>query len=321
LTEAWSVDVGGLSFAISVNAASTGSTMFTVHGAGFGIVLVTGRARFGLTACERTIWASDTFVMGRAAQGLAGTRRVTWTAGVRSSSVTEVWSSDLGGVSVTRGINRAVTGSKSLTVHGAGMGVAGFSTGLRLHKTACETTGWSSDTAVRCRTGHGVGGSRRVVMTVSGQEGSRTQAWSMDVGGLSVVSGRNVFSTGSKLLSVHGTGLGIGAYTATSRVGQSRCEVTNWQSETSVRCRVAQGIQKSRRAVQTVGVRGGSLTQLISVDLAGLSALRRRNGPGTGSASVTVHGAGMGTLRYTTKARDGHTNCESTDWQSETSVR
>ena len=165
----------------------------------------------------------------QAAQGVARTRRVTLTAGVRSWSVSQGWSTDSAGVSVTLGSNIAVTGSKSLTVHGASMAVGGYSRGLRVHNTACETTGWNSDTAVRCRTGHGVGRSRRAEMTVSGQAGSMTEAWSTDVGGLSVVRRSNVLNTGSMLVSVHGTGLGMGAYTAASRVGQSRCEVTNWQ--------------------------------------------------------------------------------------------
>jgi hypothetical protein len=36
---------------------------------------------------------------------------------------------------------------------------------------------------------------------------------------------------------------------------------------------------------------------------------------------VTVHGASVGLVTYTGRAREGHTGCEATQWESETSVR
>ena len=44
----------------------------------------------------------------------------------------------------------------------------------------------------------------------------------------------------------------------------------------------------------TVGERGGSRTQVWSVDVGALSVMRRQNGAATASGFVTVHGAGMG---------------------------
>ena len=63
------------------------------------------------------------------------------------------------------------------------------------------------------------------------------------------------------------------------------------------------------------------MTQGWSADVGGLSVMRRQNRAGTGSASVTVHGASMGLVAYTGRAREGHTGCEATEWESETSVR
>ena len=73
--------------------------------------------------------------------------------------------------------------------------------------------------------------------------------------------------------------------------------------------------------VMTAGARGGSLTQGWTLDTAGLSRIRRVNQAGAGSASMTVHGSGMGFVAYTVWGRTGHTGCEGTVWQSETSVR
>jgi hypothetical protein len=88
--------------------------------------------------------------------------------------------------------------------------------------------------------------------------------------------------------------MGLVTYTGRGREGETGCEATEWQSETSVRCVVTHGARGTRRVVMTVGERGGSVTQGWSVDLGGLSVMRRQNWAGTGSASVTVHGSSMG---------------------------
>ena len=44
----------------------------------------------------------------------------------------------------------------------------------------------------------------------------------------------------------------------------------------------------------------------LVVDMAGMSVAGRGNRGGTGSASMTVHGASMGLVAYTGKARHGH---------------
>jgi hypothetical protein len=36
---------------------------------------------------------------------------------------------------------------------------------------------------------------------------------------------------------------------------------------------------------------------------------------------MTVHGSSMGVVAHTVRGRGGHTGCEGTVWQSETSVR
>jgi hypothetical protein len=63
------------------------------------------------------------------------------------------------------------------------------------------------------------------------------------------------------------------------------------------------------------------VTEAWSADGSGLSRLRRSNCAGTSSAPITVHGSSMGIVRHTAKGRAGHTGCEGTHWQSETSVR
>eukprot|EP00961_Rhodomonas_salina_P017373 233689-Rhodomonas_salina.1 len=70
----------------------------------------------------------------------------------------------------------------------------------------------------------------------------------------------------------------------------------------------------------TVGERVGSVTGVWSTDLSAVSSMRRTNRAGTGSTSVTVKGSGLGLTTYTGSIRVGVTGCESTAWESETSV-
>ena len=110
--------------------------------------------------------------------------------------------------------------------------------------------------------------------------------------------------------------MGLVTYTGRAREGHTGCEATEWESETSVRCMVTHGARGTRQLVMTVGEEGGgSVTQGWSADVGGLSVMRRQNAAGTGKASVTVHGASMGLVTYTGRAREGHTGCESTEWE------
>jgi hypothetical protein len=70
---------------------------------------------------------------------------------------------------------------------------------------------------------------------------------------------------GSVSVTVHGAGLGLVAFTALGRTGQTECEGTEWESETSVRCLVGHGARGTRRVAVTAGERVGSLSQATSL--------------------------------------------------------
>ena len=157
-----------------------------------GLVSYTGRAREGQTGCEATEWESETSMRCMVGHGARGTRRVVMTAGDRGASVSEGWSTDMAGLSMARRSNRAGTGSASVTVHGASMGLVAYTGKAREGQTGCEATEWESETSVRCMVTHGARGTRRVVMTVGERGGSVTQGWSVDVGALSEIGRAHV---------------------------------------------------------------------------------------------------------------------------------
>ena len=148
-------------------------------------------------------------------------------------------------MSGTRRGNRGDTGSASVTVHGAGLGLVSFTGMVRSGHTGCEGTEWESETSVRCRVGQGIRGTRRVTMTAGERTGSGSAMYSVDVGSMSVTRGSNRAGTGSASVTVHGAGLGLVAFTALGRIGQTGCEGTEWESETSVRCLEGRDIGRS----------------------------------------------------------------------------
>jgi hypothetical protein len=77
------------------------------------------------------------------------------TVGERGGSRTQGWSVDEGALSVMRQQNRAGTGSGSVTVHGAGIGLLKFTLRIGLSFSDSESSYWVSDSAVTCRSSHG----------------------------------------------------------------------------------------------------------------------------------------------------------------------
>ncbi len=203
------------------------------------------------------------------------------------------WSVDTMTMSRTPRGNSAGTGSASMTMHGSNIGIAMYT--------------------MRGRLG--------VVMTAGGRGASATLGWSVDAGSVSRVRASNRAGTGSASMTVHGASMGSLTYSGRDRYGKTGCETTEWASETSVRCLLGHGAGGTRLYVMTVGQRIGCVSKGWSVDTMTVSRARRGNRAGTGSASMTMHGSSMGIVRCTVRGRLGHTGCEGTDWQSETSVR
>jgi hypothetical protein len=88
--------------------------------------------------------------------------------------------------------------------------------------TGCEATEWASDSWIRCKVSESSGGSWRAVVTVEGRAGSLTEAWSVDVAGISEVVGLNVAAVGGGAsVTVHGWSMGKTGYTGRGREGHT----------------------------------------------------------------------------------------------------
>ena len=155
------------------------------------------RVRVGRSACEQSVWGSDSAVMCLVGRGVMRSHVVAVSVGVRVGSLSVAMSLDEGSVSVGRRGNVVSSGSLSVSVWGSDLGLGVYSLGVRVGSTSCERSGWESDTSARCLAGSGVMGSLRTAVSVVGQVGSLSVAYSADVGALSAVLRMNVGATGS----------------------------------------------------------------------------------------------------------------------------
>ena len=218
--------------------------------------------------------------------------------------------------------NQAGTGSQSITVLGASVGHVSYSGTIRAGQTGCESTYWESDTSVRCQSGQGERGTRRVQVTSGQRAWSVSQMWSVDVGIVSVTQKQNHAGTGSASVSVHGINFGLKMNTMTTHEGSTACESTDWESETSLACLVSDAALGTRRVTVTAGGRGGSATQILSVDAGILVSARGSiNFASVGSSNVTaLSGLNLGTSDRTLKSRVGISAGEISMWKSDTMV-
>ena len=324
LTEAVSWSGVALSRMVRVNSATTGSMSLTLHGAGMLLRSYTLAVVSGMqSACEGTAWLSETSVRVQAVQGQRGSRRVSVTAGQKAGCLSEALSYAMGGASVVHVGNQAgSTGSMLVTLYGAMMGLLDTTASARSGMSSCEASSWVSDTTVRCKAAQKAQGSLRESLTFGLVSGSLTEALSTGVATLSRVHASNsVAGTGSSSVTVTGSMHGLSGYTLRGLGGVSSCEATSWVSDSCVRCLVSRAGLSSRRLSMTAGGHLGSVTEGMSVSGWPLSAIGRANTGGTGSVSLTMRGEGMGLAAYTGAVGILWSGCESSRWESDTSMR
>jgi hypothetical protein len=216
--------------------------------------------------------------------------------------------------------NRPATGSVSVTVHGASMGLTSVSASSRAGLDTCQSTTWASDSSIVCLAHEsGAAGSRRVLLTTALSVSSATGllSWPMPV--LSSLLQTNVPRTGSSWVTVQGVHAGLVGGSAWVSVGLTACGATVWESDTSVRCEAGAGMAGSRVATMSAGGRVGSVSRGVSVDVPTMSGGRMANGAGTGGVRVTLQGGGLGLAGYSVSGRTGQSGGVESRWASDTS--
>jgi hypothetical protein len=321
VTESFSADLDTLSVLGRRNAVATGSLSVTVYGANLGTAEISQAMGVSQTKCENTLWHSSTSITGRTGHEPAASRRIFVTAGLQAGSNSVVFSAQDAGLSTVRKSNGVVSGSVSITVHGACFSLASYSPMFRPVSTDCESLAWDSDTSVKCRSAHSISATRVYLASIGNRYGSMTQGFSSDFISPSSIREINAPSSGSAMLTIFALNLGRNSYSASIKVAHTSAEGTDWNSQTAISCRIPRGLRSTKILSLTVGQRFSSQTKGFSADKASVSSYSRQNIASSASSSITIFGLNFGqTGMNSASARRWTSSSEGSLWISDSSI-
>jgi hypothetical protein len=113
LTEILSYNNPSVLLMVSTNESATGKYLVSLTGSGFAAYNLsdhTSAGRIGSSACEATLWISDSHIRCRISSGVQSTLRLIHTLGVRSGTTTEAFSFERPMLSGLDPHNSAATG-------------------------------------------------------------------------------------------------------------------------------------------------------------------------------------------------------------------
>ena len=317
VSAAVSYDAPSVSSAGVSNVASSGAMSVSVCGRGMGVGGLSAVGGVGGSACGASVWRSDSGLVCRVAGGLPGGFGAVVSAGVQRGSMSAAVSYDAPSVSSAGVSNVASSGGMSVSVVGrGGMGVSGSSASARLGLSACEGSGWVSDSGVVCKAAGGVSVGAVGVVSAGVVRGSASVLLSYDRPSVSAAGVSNVASSGGVSVTVVGRG-GAGASGASSkvRVGGTACVGSVWQSDSGVVCRSASGGFPDRPVAVSCGRQHGSASLVLSYNAPVVSSVGLSNAASSGGTSVTVYGLnGFGVFGHSQVFKFGFTTSPSSFW-------
>jgi hypothetical protein len=324
-------------FRRSNSSATTGLQTVTVSGVGFGQVQCSGGARVRSSACESSLWVSDSSMRCRGMSGAAllvgGFVSV---AKVASPSVSGVFSYSVhavrsAGVATSgSGAGSAViaaSGALIVRVLGSGYSSVGLSQSARLRGSSCGQSLWLSDSDLRCRSAWGKDLSSyatEVVVSLAQQGCAMTNAISYGNVVPGTVSVDRVPTTGGSLVSVSGLNIGSFGTSARLQLQGTAFESSRWVSSSETVCRFpALGILRSR-FIEVVASVANCMASNSAAFIFGEHSTSMlyplANAAKSGSTSITVFGRGFGVVGDSPRSFLGVTECR-TVWVSDSSFQ
>eukprot|EP00960_Hanusia_phi_P007382 210360-Hanusia_phi.AAC.1 len=321
LTQVLSIDILSVVLPTSGNKVSSGSISLTLHGSGFGAASTSQAIAIGfLSAFDATMWISDTSVLCQGMSTIMRTLKVEVTIGQKPGTSTEICSTDLPLASASSSGNVVSTGSASLTVSGLGFANVRSSLNNRIISSIAEASNWLSETALACRVGRSLARSGTATITNGALSGSLTSIYSTDLSSLSNAMRKNVPQSGSASFTIQGTGFASFSVTPFPQVGSTVAESSSWIGDSSIHCRVARILQKTRSLQVTANLcQVGTSSSSFSIDMPIISTTIRTNTPASGSSIFTITG---GTFIFPCShgVRLNPTASESSEWIALTSI-
>jgi hypothetical protein len=202
----------------------------------------------GRTMCEASKWMSDSSLACKESMGYTGSNVITVSVTQVIGTSLEIYSYDSpvpmavsppnGRMmthfeSLAAGYFRVLIGSSFGVVDSSGKGTIGVSQVM--------ATMWISDSFLRCKAATGTGHKLGTTVTVSQLASTSTLIFSFDSPSIDIVSARNSPTSGLVSMLISGRNLGRYDSTPNVKVGNSRCALSRWTSDSSVVCAMESG--------------------------------------------------------------------------------
>jgi hypothetical protein len=313
----------------TLNGAIRGNAPITLHGAEFGFMDTSPQVRIGDSSCEYTQWRADSALIcsvpAKGAAPLSNDIIMTvalYHVGTSSAAfsydggkIGEVYRI-LGSAQSDKKVQNFLTrGNVEITVLGVNFDLFDSTVASRIGGTACETTRWSSGTALTSKNSRGQTSANAVALSIAHVLAISTFApsFSFDVPELAGLTGQtagqvvihaNAPQVGRSESTVTGTNLGTFSCSPAMSVGASACEKSGWQSDSNVVGRVARGFMRTRAMMITAGnnQRVGTATALLSYEQITLSSASQSNMP-VRSPGTLLFGNGLTQVSPTDQLR------------------
>eukprot|EP00960_Hanusia_phi_P068982 766978-Hanusia_phi.AAC.4 len=276
---------------------------------------VSASMRSDSTACEETLWESDTSLFCKSMLGVGQSQRVAVTVS-DVGTLTEVLSNDPPSiVQVAPGNTWSSLASSNtiLTINLEG-GRPGYTLKARVAGTQAELTSWDSVSSVMCQASAGSGSTKAVALTSGQTVATTSESFTYDSPDLRSIENRTITTEGGQFLTFFGSQFVAFDVSPAVAVEFTVCELTRWISDSSVIGKVASGISLNLNIRITLEERISDLTLSFTYSNPLLSSLKVVNAPALGSSSMTIFGTSFGSYDYSQKMRVGGTDCLASSW-------
>jgi hypothetical protein len=279
----------------------------------------TPTAFMGSTACQTSVWSSQTSILCTAAMGsaVAASSNVLLTGVLGTAD--SIFTYDAPVITNHVPANAPLGATATITVQGTNFGSADRSATVKLASSSCTSADWISDTSILCGVPIGAGKGMATSITFLGQSGSGL-GFTFDSPVITDITRANGPTTAGTTTTVSGSNFGVSDLNPDVNIGGVSCAVSQWVSTTSVTCVPNKGSGKSLAVGVVVRDLVGTLAEGYTYDAPVVSQSVLENGPTAGSAVATVIGTNFGVAGADTEAAIGTTRCLSSSFVTSTSV-
>jgi len=306
----------------TTNFPTSGAQFVSLSGANFGLHRISARSSLGFSAQELSSWISTSSIVPKVRRGSNFGLSTVVSAQLRTSSLTNSFTFDIGAASQIKSTNTPASGASMVSTAGLSFNSgSSLSHRVRISETAASRTLWLSDSSLLFKTVRG--SMSAVAIHISSQRRASIITQISTYNAPLVSSARTasaVPSSGSIGVSVFGIFFGITA-SCQPKLHGSASERSNWFSDSSLTFKVASGFGVIRQVVVSASIGVGLGLFNVSFAVPGsVSSTSVTNVPSSGGASVTILGSGFSSVGLSNSVRVGFSSISLSLWSSNSAV-